>query len=167
MQLLENALRAKELYARDRGYTITGTEAVGSTSSRGGRSPAFALATAARGDRGQGRPASAPAAQVLATVGEHDYLSQYAALAGLTGTALSDADVYREIYHLDVVPIPTNRPMIRVDYPDLLYQSRQSKLAALVDDAARRQAAGQPADREGRPTMPEHLRLAQRQGRQP
>jgi preprotein translocase subunit SecA len=85
-----------------------------------------------------------PAAQVLATVSERDYLSQYAALAGLTGTALSDADVYRDIYHLDVVPIPTNRPMTRVDYPDLLYQSRQSKLAALVDDATRRQAAGQP-----------------------
>jgi preprotein translocase subunit SecA len=73
-----------------------------------------------------------------------DYLGQYQRLAGMTGTASSEVEVYRQIYQLDVVTIPTNKPMIRVDHPDALYRSRESKLAALADETGVRHATGQP-----------------------
>jgi preprotein translocase subunit SecA len=82
--------------------------------------------------------------QMLAVVTVRDYLRQYTGLVGLTGTAVSDAQAYEQIYGLEVVAVPTNRPMIRVDHPDLLYSTRQAKLAGLASDAARRQSAGQP-----------------------
>ena len=62
----------------------------------------------------------------------------------MTGTAVSEVPIYRDLYGLDVVAIPTNRPVIRIDHPDMLYRTRQAKLAALAADAGRRAAAGQP-----------------------
>jgi preprotein translocase subunit SecA len=62
----------------------------------------------------------------------------------MTGTASSEVEVYRQLYQLDVVTIPANKPMIRVDHPDALYRSRESKLAALADETGVRHASGQP-----------------------
>ncbi len=145
VQLLENALKAKELYARDRDYTIAGAEVVVLDGLSGRPKPGVRYSDGVHEaiEAKEGLPVR-PVAQTLATVSEHDYLSQYADLAGMTGTAMSDAQVYRDVYQLDVVPIPTNRPMIRVDHPDILYKTRQAKLTALAGDAARRQAGGQP-----------------------
>ena len=145
LHLLENALKAKELYARDRDYTIAGTEVVVLDALSGRPKPAARYSDGIHEaiEAKEGLP-QRPAAQILAFVSERDYLSRYAAIAGMTGTAVSDSKVYRDIYELDVVPIPTNRPMIRVDHPDILYKTRQAKLSALAGDAARRQAAGQP-----------------------
>ena len=83
-----------------------------------------------------------PMQQTIATVICRDYLRQYQHLTGMTGTAVSEAPIYRDLYGLDVVAIPTNRPVIRIDHPDMLYRTRQAKLAALAADAGRRAAAG-------------------------
>ena len=85
-----------------------------------------------------------PTLQTTATVGCRDYLRQYQRLTGMTGTAVSEIPIYRDLYGLDVVAIPTNRPVIRIDHPDLFYWTRQAKLAAVAADAGRRAAAGQP-----------------------
>jgi preprotein translocase subunit SecA len=85
-----------------------------------------------------------PMQQTIATVTCRDYLRQYQHLTGMTGTAVSEAPIYRDLYGLDVVAIPTNRPVIRIDHPDMHYRTRQAKLAALAADAGRRAAAGQP-----------------------
>jgi preprotein translocase subunit SecA len=145
VHVFENSLKAKELYLRDRDYTVSGTKVVALDELSGRPRPAVRFGDGLHEaiEAKEGLPAR-PAAQVLAAVSEHDYLSQYAAFAGMTGTALSDAQVYREIYDLEVVPIPTNRPMIRVDYPDVLFKTTKAKLAALAADAAARKSAGQP-----------------------
>jgi preprotein translocase subunit SecA len=145
VQLLQNALRAKEFYARDQEYTINDTEMVVVDPISGRPHPGRYLADGLHEaiEAKEGLPVR-PATQVLASISGCDYLSQYATLAGMTGTAVSDAQVYREIHHLDVVPIPTNRPVIRVDHPDVLYRTRRAKLAALAGEASRRQVAGQP-----------------------
>jgi preprotein translocase subunit SecA len=74
-----------------------------------------------------------------------DYLRQYQRLAGMTGTAVTDALTYQKIYHLDVVPVPAGKPVIRVDHPDAVHRTTQAKLAALADQQlvvyARRRAA--------------------------
>lgn len=85
-----------------------------------------------------------PPSQVIASIVFRDYLRQYEKLTGMTGTAVSEAPIYRDLYGLDVIAIPTNRPVIRVDHQDMLYKTRQGKLAALVADAGKRSAAGQP-----------------------
>jgi preprotein translocase subunit SecA len=85
-----------------------------------------------------------PMQQTMATVTCRDYLRQYQQLTGMTGTAVSEAPIYRDLYGLHVVAIPTNRPVIRIDHPDMLFRTRQAKLAALAADAGRRAAAGQP-----------------------
>jgi preprotein translocase subunit SecA len=82
--------------------------------------------------------------QTLAEVFLWDYLSQYECMAAMTGTAAEDADAYRQAYQLDVVTIPANKPVIRVDHRDVCYQTRQSKLAALAEETAVRHATGQP-----------------------
>jgi len=145
VHLLENSLKAKELYLRDREYTISGTEVVTLDEFSGRPKPgvryADGLHEAIEAKEGlQVRPAG----QALAMTSGHAYLSQYSSVTGMTGTAVSEAAAYRDIYHLDVVAIPTNRPMIRIDHPDLFYRTRESKLAALAVDAGRRQVAGQP-----------------------
>ena len=85
-----------------------------------------------------------PIRQTIATVMLRDYVRQYHHLTGMTGTAVTEAPIYRDLYGLDVVTIPTNRPVIRIDHPDKIYRTRQCKLAALAADAGRRAAAGQP-----------------------
>ncbi len=95
-----------------------------------------------------------PATAVLAAVVVRDYLRQYERLAGMTGTATSDAPVYRDLYQLDVIAIPTNRPMLRVDHPDLLCKTRTAGPARPGPSCARRRsvAAARPAPRHMRPS---------------
>jgi len=82
--------------------------------------------------------------RTLAMAHVRDYLGQYQRLAGMTGTAVTDALAYQKIYHLDVVPVPAGKPVIRVDHPDAVHRTTQAKLAALADEAAARHATGQP-----------------------
>ncbi|MFE6734150.1 preprotein translocase subunit SecA [Microbacterium sp. NPDC057650] len=82
--------------------------------------------------------------QTLATVTLQNYFRMYEKIAGMTGTAETEAAEFMSTYKLGVVPIPTNRPLIRKDQPDLVYKNEQAKFAQVVEDIAERHAAGQP-----------------------
>ena len=82
--------------------------------------------------------------QTLATVTLQNYFRMYKKLSGMTGTALTEAQEFHEIYQLDVVTIPTNRPMIRIDQPDLIYKNLKGKFKAVADQIAELNKAGQP-----------------------
>jgi preprotein translocase subunit SecA len=82
--------------------------------------------------------------QTLATVTLQNYFRMYDKLAGMTGTASTEAGEFAHTYNLEVVSIPTNKDMIRLDNPDLIYKSEESKFEAAADDIAERHEAGQP-----------------------
>ncbi|MDD3519861.1 MAG: preprotein translocase subunit SecA [Actinomycetota bacterium] len=82
--------------------------------------------------------------QTLATVTIQNYFRMYEKLAGMTGTALTEAEEFRHIYKLETVVIPTNMPMIRNDMPDLIYKAEETKFKAVVEDIKHRYANGQP-----------------------
>lgn len=82
--------------------------------------------------------------QTLATVTLQNYFRLYEKLAGMTGTAETEAAEFMSTYKLGVVPIPTNKPMIRKDMPDLVYKNEQAKFDQVVEDIARRHESGQP-----------------------
>jgi len=82
--------------------------------------------------------------QTLATITLQNYFRMYDKLAGMTGTAVTEDQEFREIYNLPVVVIPTNRPMIRDDRDDLIYRTIDAKFNAVVDDILERHANGQP-----------------------
>ena len=79
-----------------------------------------------------------------ATVTFQNYFRLYNKLAGMTGTAMTEEDEFRTIYSLDVVPIPTNRPVQRVDYADMIYSTVEGKKKAIVNEVVERHAKGQP-----------------------
>ena len=82
--------------------------------------------------------------KTLATITFQNYFRLYDKLAGMTGTAMTEAQEFREIYNLDVVEIPTNKPMIRVDNPDVIYKTEQAKYNAVIDQIAECHEKGQP-----------------------
>ncbi len=82
--------------------------------------------------------------KTLATITFQNYFRMYKKLAGMTGTALTEAEEFHKLYNLEVVPIPTNRPMIRQDLPDKIYQTEEAKFKALVEEIKRRHKKGQP-----------------------
>ena len=82
--------------------------------------------------------------QTLATVTLQNYFRLYDKLAGMTGTAETEAAEFMSTYELGVVPIPTNRPMVRKDQADLVYKNEPAKFAQVVEDIARRHETGQP-----------------------
>lgn len=142
--LIENAVQARALYERDRDYLVSGDQIViidrvsgRPQASRHSEGIHEAL------EAQEGLPVR-PSRQAIGSVLCRDYLRQYDRLAGLTGTAASEAPTYRHLYGLEVITIPTSRPVIRVDHADKLYRKRQAKLAAIASDAAKRAASGQP-----------------------
>lgn len=80
----------------------------------------------------------------LATITFQNYFRMYEKLAGMTGTAKTEEEEFRNIYNMQVVVIPTNRPVIREDRPDLIYKTMEGKFRAVVEDIAERHAKGQP-----------------------
>jgi len=85
-----------------------------------------------------------PENQTLASVTFQNYFRMYEKLAGMTGTADTEAEEFEKIYKLEVVILPTNKPMIRADMPDLVYRDEQDKYAAIIKDINERHARGQP-----------------------
>ncbi|MBR2990620.1 MAG: preprotein translocase subunit SecA, partial [Solobacterium sp.] len=81
---------------------------------------------------------------VLATITYQNFFRLYNKLAGMTGTAKTEEEEFREIYNMLVYEVPTNRPVIRVDQPDAVYGTKKAKFDALVKEVGRRHAAGQP-----------------------
>ncbi|WP_027409300.1 preprotein translocase subunit SecA [Anoxybacteroides tepidamans] len=80
----------------------------------------------------------------LATITFQNYFRMYEKLAGMTGTAKTEEEEFRNIYNMHVVAIPTNRPVIREDRPDLIFKTMEGKFRAVVEDIAERHAKGQP-----------------------
>ncbi|MFQ5478299.1 MAG: preprotein translocase subunit SecA [Candidatus Binatia bacterium] len=82
--------------------------------------------------------------QTLATITFQNYFRMYDKLAGMTGTADTEAEEFKKIYDLDVVVVPTHRPMIRDDRPDMVYKTEREKFAAVIEEIRECHAAGQP-----------------------
>jgi len=82
--------------------------------------------------------------QTLASITFQNYFRLYEKLAGMTGTADTEAFEFRSIYKLDTIVVPTNRPMIRKDMPDLVYMTEMDKINAIIEDIKERTAKGQP-----------------------
>ena len=82
--------------------------------------------------------------QTLASITLQNFFRLYSKLAGMTGTAATEAEEFHKIYKLDVVTIPTNKPMVREDKADLIFLSKKGKYKAIVDDVKERHQKGQP-----------------------
>ncbi|MDO5116470.1 MAG: preprotein translocase subunit SecA [Synergistaceae bacterium] len=82
--------------------------------------------------------------QTLATITLQNYFRMYKKLAGMTGTALTEAEEFKEIYGLNVIVVPTHRPMVRADHPDAVYKTVDEKYIAAADEVAEFHAKGQP-----------------------
>ena len=82
--------------------------------------------------------------KTLATITFQNYFRMYKKLSGMTGTAKTEEEEFQDIYHMDVIEIPTNKPVIRVDNPDEIYRTEAEKFGAVIDDIKARHATGQP-----------------------
>ena len=82
--------------------------------------------------------------KTLATITFQNYFRMYTKLAGMTGTAMTEEDEFREIYNLDVISIPTNKPMVRIDHNDIIYKNERAKFKAVVNDIKESYQKGQP-----------------------
>ena len=96
------------------------------------------------GDRGEGGRARPEENQTMASITYQNYFRLYDKLAGMTGTALTEATEFMKIYKLRVVQVPTNRPMVRKDRNDQVYKTKEGKWSAVVEEIAERHARGQP-----------------------
>ena len=139
------ALRAKELYKRDKDYIVTHGEVKIVDEFTGrileGRRWSEGLHQAVEAKEGVKIKEEN---QTLATITLQNYFRMYDKLAGMTGTAVTEAAEFASTYDLQVVPIPTHRPLVRKDQPDLIYKSEDFKYEAVVDDLAERYETGQP-----------------------
>jgi preprotein translocase subunit SecA len=142
---LQAALKAKELYKRDRDYVIQHGEVKIVDEFTGrileGRRWSEGLHQAVEAKEGVKIKEEN---QTLATVTLQNYFRLYEKLAGMTGTAETEASELAGTYGLQVVPIPTNEPLVRADHPDLIYKTEDAKFGAVADDIAECYTKGQP-----------------------
>ena len=145
MHQLQAALRAKELFKQDVDYVVADGEVKIVDEFTGrileGRRWSEGLHQAVEAKE---RVKIKEENQTLATITLQNYFRMYEKLAGMTGTANTEAGEFAHTYGLEVVSIPTNRPMVRVDQPDLIYKSEAAKFEAAADDIAERHETGQP-----------------------
>jgi preprotein translocase subunit SecA len=141
----EQALRAHALYKRDRDYIVKDGEIVIVDEFTGRQMPGrrwseglHQAIEAKEGLRVQRESVT------LATITFQNYFRLYHKLAGMTGTAMTEAEEFHKIYKLEVVEIPTHRPMIREDLPDLVFRTEQGKFNALIDDIVDLREQGRP-----------------------
>ncbi|QGU02682.1 preprotein translocase subunit SecA [Corynebacterium kalinowskii] len=142
---LTNAIKAKELFTRDKDYIVRNGEVMIVDEFTG------RVLDGRRYNEGMHQAIEAKENveiksenQTLATVTLQNYFRLYGKLAGMTGTAETEASELHQIYKLDVMPIPTNRPNQREDLTDLIYKTQEAKFAAVVDDISERVEKGQP-----------------------
>ena len=139
------ALRAKSLMKRDRDYVIKNGEVVIVDEFTGrlmeGRRYSDGLHQAIEAKEGvEVRRES----QTLASITFQNYFRMYNKLGGMTGTAKTEEDEFLKIYKLPVVVVPTNKPVIRIDHPDVIYKTKRAKYKAVANDVERISATGQP-----------------------
>ncbi|HEV3124599.1 MAG TPA: preprotein translocase subunit SecA [Candidatus Dormibacteraeota bacterium] len=142
---INQALKAHALYLRDRDYIVKDGEVVIVDEFTGRTMPGrrwsdglHQAIEAKEGVRVQQENIT------LATITFQNFFRLYHKLAGMTGTAITEAEEFHKIYKLEVVPIPTHRPMIRLDESDLIYKTEEGKFKAVVEEIAERATKGQP-----------------------
>ncbi|MDP9239310.1 MAG: preprotein translocase subunit SecA [Actinomycetota bacterium] len=142
---INNALKAMELYKKDRDYIIVDKEVLIVDEFTG------RVLHGRRYNEGMHQAIEAKEGvlikdenQTLATITLQNYFRLYDKLAGMTGTAMTEASEFQKTYNVGVVPIPTHRNMIRLDKPDVVYKTEKAKFEAVVDDIAERVTIGQP-----------------------
>ena len=142
---LTQALRAKELYHRDKDYLVANGEVLIVDENTGrtleGRRWSDGLHQAVEAKE---RVRVNDENHTWATVTLQNYFKMYEKLAGMTGTAETEAGEFGSTYNLAVVPIPTNRPSQRIDQPDVIFKNEQAKFNAIIDDIVERREKGQP-----------------------
>jgi preprotein translocase subunit SecA len=142
---LNSALKAKELFKKDVDYIIQSNELLIVDEHTGrvlsGRRYSEGLHQALEAKE---KVTIQDENQTLATITLQNYFRLYGKLSGMTGTALTEASEFMQIYSLGVVQIPTNKPSLRVDYPDLVFLTHQAKLNAIIEDIITRHKLGQP-----------------------
>ena len=143
--VLDNALKAKELYTRDKEYLVANGQ-VKIVDEHTGR-----IMEGRRWSDGLHQAIEAKEAvqiqeenQTYATITLQNFFRLYKKLAGMTGTAMTEANEFNAIYKLEVVAIPPNRPVVRVDLQDLIYGSQQEKFDAIIKEVEDLHAIGQP-----------------------
>ncbi|MCL2336690.1 MAG: preprotein translocase subunit SecA [Firmicutes bacterium] len=143
--MLNQALKAHALMKRDRDYVVKDGEVIIVDEFTGrlmfGRRYSDGLHQAIEAKEGVRIERES---QTLATITFQNYFRMYNKLAGMTGTAETEQEEFRKIYKLDVAVIPTNKPMIRHDLPDVVYKTEAAKFNAVVDEIAQRHISGQP-----------------------
>ncbi|NYJ04593.1 preprotein translocase subunit SecA [Petropleomorpha daqingensis] len=142
---LNNALKAKELFHRDQQYIVSNGEVLIVDEFTG------RVLAGRRYNEGMHQAIEAKEKvpikdenQTLATITLQNYFRLYEKLAGMTGTASTEAAELHQTYKLGVVPIPTNKPMIREDRSDVIYKTEKAKFDSVVEDIRERSEAGQP-----------------------
>ena len=145
VSFLNNALKAKELFKKDKDYVVINGEVLIVDEFTG------RILNGRRYNEGMHQAIEAKESvtikdenQTFATITLQNYFRLYEKLGGMTGTAMTEAAEFMQIYKLGVVPIPTNKPMIRSDETDVIYQTAEAKFEAVVDDIVDRNEAGQP-----------------------
>nr|WP_246475912.1 preprotein translocase subunit SecA [Brevibacterium renqingii] len=145
ISFLNNAIRAKELFKKDKDYVVLDGEVLIVDEHTGrvlkGRRYNEGLHQAIEAKEGVKVQAEN---QTLATITLQNFFRLYEKLSGMTGTAETEAAEFMSTYKLGVVPIPTNKPMQRVDQSDFVYKNEIAKFAAVVDDIVERHETGQP-----------------------
>lgn len=142
---LNNAIKAKELYKNDKDYVVIDGEVM-IVDEHTGR-----ILAGRRYNEGMHQAIEAKEGvdikdenQTLATITLQNFFRLYDKLGGMTGTAMTEAAEFHQIYKLGVVPIPTNRPLARIDQSDLIYRTEEAKFEAVVKDIAEKHTKGQP-----------------------
>jgi len=145
ISFLNNSIRAKALFKRDKDYVVMNGEVLIVDEHTGrileGRRYNEGIHQSIEAKEGVQVKAEN---QTLATVTLQNYFRLYKKLSGMTGTAATEAAEFMSTYKLGVVPIPTNKPMVRLDQSDLIYKNEAVKFAMVVEDIAARHATGQP-----------------------
>ncbi|MFB9239760.1 preprotein translocase subunit SecA [Plantactinospora siamensis] len=142
---LNNAIKAKELYKRDKDYIVNEGEVLIVDEFTG------RILHGRRYNEGMHQAIEAKEGveikqenQTLATITLQNYFRLYEKLSGMTGTAQTEAGEFNKVYNVGVVTIPTHRPMVRADRPDVIYKTEKAKFNAVVEDIAERHNLGQP-----------------------
>ncbi|TDC24116.1 preprotein translocase subunit SecA [Kribbella albertanoniae] len=142
---LNNALKAKDLFRKDKDYVVVDNEVLIVDEHTGrtlhGRRYNEGLHQAIEAKE---KVEIKEEYQTLATITLQNYFRLYSKLAGMTGTAMTEAAEFSKVYGLGVVPIPTNKPMVRVEERDLIYRTEDAKFDAVVKDIVEVHATGQP-----------------------
>ncbi|MBC2722300.1 MAG: preprotein translocase subunit SecA [Desulfosporosinus sp.] len=142
---VNQALKAQTLFKRDRDYVVKDGEVIIVDEFTGrlmfGRRYSEGLHQAIEAKEGVKIEKES---QTLATITFQNYFRMYEKLSGMTGTAMTEEPEFRKIYKLDVVEIPTNKPLLRKDEPDVIYRTEEGKFLAVVESVIERHTKGQP-----------------------